>query len=240
MGHPDRVTEMERRRVLVYQGHDLARISCSGGAGGSSTCFRGKAQRFTQGDCPTKSKLIMNFLRSILRWRSKEKIAPKRPEFKVIYRWTSLLPSVLSPYTYVFKISSAAASKKYGLQSGRRVREIIFKQLYSKNSFCYPHEVAKTASLWAEIIPSEARPATHRIEIGIIRKASGSLGSPFFSEYFCFDSKHKTSDRIAIQIAGFLADQLDEARNFDGAAIEVSRHTFWLMCVFAGWKHFKN
>lgn len=162
---------------------------------------------------------------------------PKRVE-KVIYRWTSHLPSVLSPYTYVFKVSPAYSG--YGLASGRRVRKTIFSQLYGKNSFVYPSEVANAAGIWDEILPSETRPATHRIEIGVLRKGSGIPRSPFFLEYFCFDTKIKSSDRIAYQIAGFLADQLDESECFDGAAIEETQQTYWLLCIYAGWKQFRK
>lgn len=179
----------------------------------------------------------MKFLRSILKWKSSEKIAPKQAE-KVIYRWTSALPPILSPYTYVVKVPPAYRDRSIG--SARRVRSVIFPQLYGKNSFVYADQLDYAASVWNEIIPSTERPATHRIEIGLLRKGSGSPKSPFFIEYFCFDTMHKSSDRIAIQIAGFVAEQLDEAEEFDGAAIKETQQTYWLLCIYAGWKEFKK
>lgn len=180
---------------------------------------------------------MMKFLRSILKWKSSEKITPKQSE-KVIYRWTSALPLALSPYNYVVKISPTYPDRSIG--SARRVRKIIFPQLYSKNSFVYADQLDYAADLWNEIIPSTTRPATHRIEIGVLRKDSAALRSPFFVEYFCFDTQFKSSDRIAIQIAGFVAEQLDEVGVFEGAAIGERQQTYWLLCVYAGWKQFKQ
>jgi hypothetical protein len=50
---------------------------------------------------------------------------------------------------------------------------------------------------------------------------------------------HKASDRIAIQIAGFVADQLSEFKVFEGEAIDGNK-LYWLMCVHAAWKRYKQ
>ena len=180
---------------------------------------------------------MMKFLRSILKWKHSKEITPKQAE-KVIYRWTSALPLTLSPYTYVVKIFPTHPDRSLG--SARRVRAVIFPQLYGENSFVYADQLDYAASIWNEIIPSTERPATHRIEIGVLRKNGGTLRSPFFVEYFCFSTQFKSSDRIAIQIAGFLAEQLDEVGVFEGAAIGQRQQTYWLLCVYAGWKQFKQ
>lgn len=181
---------------------------------------------------------MLKFLRSILRWGNQKESPPKKKPFELIYGWASPIAAALSPcpYTYVFKISPVYSES--GLRSGGRVRRTVFSQIIMPNSFRRVSDANKMAAdIWDEIIVSESRPATHRIEIGILRKGSGVPRSPFFSEYFCFESKIKTSDRVAIQIAGFLADQLEEAKVFEGAAIGENQ-TYWLLCIYAGWKQF--
>lgn len=181
---------------------------------------------------------MLKFLQWILRWKDAKKSPPKKKAFELIYGWANPRVDALSPcpYAYVFKVSPSYTQN--GLRSGRRIRRTVFSQIIMPNSFRRVSDANKMAAdIWDEIIPSIARTATHRIEIGILRKGSGVPRSPFFSEYFCFDSKIKTSDRVAIQIAGFLADQLEEAKVFEGAAIG-ERQTYWLLCIYAGWKQF--
>jgi hypothetical protein len=92
--------------------------------------------------------------------------------------------------------------------------------------------------LWDQVIPSASRLATHRLELGILRKRSGLPRSAFFVEYFCFLSfDGKDSDRVAIQIAGFLASQLEDSRVFDGEALANSK-AYWLAGILAAWKEF--
>jgi hypothetical protein len=183
----------------------------------------------------------MKFLRWRLKWGKSEKVPDsKKKGFELIYGWASPQKIALSPcpYVYIFKVSPQYSV--YGLRSGRRTRRIVLSQFFSKDSYRRINDPNKAAvDIWDEIIPSEQRLATHRIEIGILRKGSGVPRSPFFSEYFCFESVgiNKTSDRIAIQIAGFLADQLEECGVFEGAAI-ADNQTYWLLCIYAAWKRF--
>jgi hypothetical protein len=184
----------------------------------------------------------MKFSRSWLKWGKSKKVPDsKKKGFDLIYGWASPQKAALSPcpYVYIFKITSPHYSEA-GLRSGRRTRRAVFSQLFSENSYRRiddPNKVA--ADIWDEIIPSEHRPATHRIEIGILRKGSGVPRSPFFSEYFCFKASgiHKSSDRVAVQIAGFVADQLEECDIFDGAAIG-GNPMYWRLCIYAAWKRY--
>ena len=182
-------------------------------------------------------------MRSLLRWEKSRKVPDiKRKDFKLVYGWASPQIAALSPcpYIYVFSISPSSRYAKNGLRSGRRTRQIVFSEVILPNSYRRQSDANKMAAdIWNEIIPSDSRAATHRFEIGILRKGSETPRSPFFSEYFCFSAinSRKASDRIAIQIAGFVADQLEECKVFDGAAIEGNK-TYWLMVVYAGWKFF--
>lgn len=186
---------------------------------------------------------MMNFLRSRLRWGKSRKVPDiKKKSFKLIYGWASPQIAALSPcpYIYVFSILPSSRYVENGLRSGRRTRRIVFSEVILPNSYRRQSDANKMAAdIWNEIIPSELRPATHRIEIGILRKGSSIPRSPFFSEYFCFSAikSGKSSDRIVVQIAGFVADQLEECKVFDGAAIEGNK-TYWLMVIYAGWKQF--
>lgn len=185
----------------------------------------------------------MKLLRSWLKWGKSEKVPDiKKKGFKLIYGWASPQKPALSPcpYTYVFTVLPIQPYIENGLRSGTRTRRIVFSQIIMPNSYRRVNDASKgAADIWGEIIPSQSRPPTHRIEIGILRKGSGVPRSAFFSEYFCFAAinNQKASDRIAIQIAGFLADQLEECDVFEGAAIGGNK-TYWLLCIYAAWKRF--
>jgi hypothetical protein len=185
----------------------------------------------------------MGLLESVLRWGKAKDSAAKPKEFRLLYGWAS--PKVANllntPYVYAFTISTIAPeAQSRGLRSGRKMRRIVLSELVRPDSlggFDSANQIR--LDIWDEIIPSQNRPATHRIELGILRKKSGIPRSAFFGDYFCFTpiGNQKSSDRVAIQIAGFLARQLEEAQVFDGAAIGDNR-TYWLMCIFAAWKEF--
>lgn len=185
----------------------------------------------------------MGLLQSILKWGKAKDSAGVPKEFRLLYGWANpAVPNLLNtPYVYVFTIQPIAPSALAKAPGrGRAMRQIVLAELLCADSFGgVDANNQDRLDIWDEIIPSQSRPATHRVELGILRKKSGIPRSAFFSDYFCFApmTNGKTSDRVAIQIAGFLAKQLEEAQVFDGAAIGNNK-TYWLMCVFAAWKEF--
>lgn len=184
----------------------------------------------------------MSLLSRYLNWsRRGKKSTAKR--FKLIYAWAN--PEIPkynnAPYVYVFKVT-AIGSESESIQSNaiersRSVRRFVQQYIIGQDSQRTSDLAdSQRSSIWAEIIPSRQRPATHRVELGILRKESGIPRSQFFSEYFCFAPlNNKSSDRVAVQIAGFVASQLEDARVFDGAAIERNR-AYWMLCIMAGWR----
>lgn len=185
----------------------------------------------------------MGLLQSILKWGKAKDSAGVPKEFRLLYGWANpAVPNLLNtPYVYVFSIQPIAPSAlANGLRKGRKMRGVVLSEFICATS-CgdFDADTQQRLDIWDEIIPSQSRPPTHRVELGILRKKSGIPRSAFFSDYFCFApiTNGKTSDRIAIQIAGFLAKQLEEAQVFNGAAIGDNK-TYWLMCVFAAWKEF--
>jgi hypothetical protein len=186
----------------------------------------------------------MGFLQIILRWGwTKNSKATSAKEFRLLYGWANpaVPPYQQCPYVYLWKITpTASLAITKGIQKGAKMRETVLEELIFEGPLdrldCgYKNPLGA----WNEIIPTGRRTPTHRIELGILRKKSGIPRSAFFSEYFCFTpiGTAKTSDQIAIQVAGFLASQLKEVKVFDGVAIG-GHKSYWLMCVYAAWKQF--
>lgn len=176
----------------------------------------------------------------LVKFWKREAIPPK--EFRILYGWASpKIPNLASaPYIYVFKITCLDGNAiDAGLRSGARLRKYVLKNLvFPTASGGIGATCRENIGIWNEIIPSSKRHPTHRIELGVLRKKSGIPRSALFSEYFCFTPiNNKTSDRVAIQIAGFVASELEKVQSFDGARIRDNR-AYWLLCVFSAWKQF--
>lgn len=179
-------------------------------------------------------------MRWLVRFWKRDPPPPK--EFKIVYGWAS--PKVAKllncPYIYVFKLTTVdGAAVRSGLRRGIQSRGYVFSKLLFKSSSNGGGEIdGEIANIWNEIIPSNRRPPTHRVELGILRKGSGIPRSPLFSEYFCFTPLNgKTSDQVAIQIAGFVASELECVQSFDGERIGDNR-AYWMLCIYAAWKEF--
>jgi hypothetical protein len=161
---------------------------------------------------------------------------------QLIYGWASpQIPAHQnSPYVYVFRVSPIADTRiaYRSAQKSESLRRFIRKHLDLQDSSVDEFERGKEfGRLWNAIIPSDSRPATHRIELGILRKGSGIGRSAFFVEYFCFAPitvDGRDADTAAIRIAGFLASQLKDSRVFDGGALTSSK-AHWLFAIQAAW-----
>ena len=173
--------------------------------------------------------------------RTAKKAAPSKA-VQLIYGWASpQIPTHQnSPYVYVFRVSPIADSRiaARSAQKSESLRRFIRKHLDLQDASIGEFERGKEfGRIWNAIIPSVSRPATHRIELGILRKGSGIARSAFFVEYFCFAPttiNGRDADTAAIRIAGFLASQLKDSRVFDGGALANSK-AYWLFAVLAAW-----
>ncbi len=174
------------------------------------------------------------------RWQNRSKSDCK--EFDSIYGWVSPKVPVgqRCPYVYVFRIKPIPNGDAIpnGVERGRELRSFVHKNVLWKTQLGDRLDTVgqDLISDWDKIIPSAARLPTHRLEMGIMRKNSGIPRSSFFDEYFCFlPVSGRDSDKVAIRIAGFLALQLKESKNFDGEALKSSK-IYWLVAILAAWK----
>jgi hypothetical protein len=181
----------------------------------------------------------MRFFKRSRRKRDNEEIK----EFSRIYGWASpYVPRYKRcPYVYVWKIIPQPNGNAIpaGFSQGGRTRRFIHKNLLWEAS-SNPQSPLNQALLdrWNQILPSASRLPTHLVEMGILRKGSGIPRSPFFIEYFCFTPYNgKDSNKVAIRIAGFLSDRVEELGNYDGEALDDSR-AYWLAAVLCAWSKF--